>query len=178
MGVPMTGALMFLNRHQAATIDAVASRIVPGDDSDPGAQQAGAVIYIDRALAGFMRELQTFYRTGIHDLDRYCMERAGRAFVELKSEVQDEIIGDLDRRAVADRSDLLGQFFDVVREHVIQGLFCDPAYGGNRGGVGWRLVGFPGAQWGYSAEHMQRNFDATTIPLTTLDDLYSKRSAE
>jgi hypothetical protein len=25
---------------------------------------------------------------------------------------------------------------------------------------------------------MQRNFDATTIPLTTLDDLYSKRSAE
>jgi gluconate 2-dehydrogenase gamma chain len=174
----MSGALMFLNSKQAATIDAVASRIVPGDASDPGAQQAGAVIYIDRALAGFMRELQTFYRAGMQDLDTYCIERAGHAFVELKAEQQDEIIGDLDRRALSDNSDPLGQFFEVVREHVIQGLFCDPAYGGNRGGVGWRLVGFPGAQWGYTAEHMQRNFDATTIPLTTLDDLYSKGTAE
>ncbi|HEV2033421.1 MAG TPA: gluconate 2-dehydrogenase subunit 3 family protein [Candidatus Dormibacteraeota bacterium] len=172
----MTGALMFLNSKQAATIDAVASRIVPGDASDPGAQQAEAVIYIDRALAGFMRELQTFYRTGIQELDSYSIEHAGRAFVELKAEQQDEIIGDLDRLAISDKSDLLGQFFEVVREHVVQGLFCDPAYGGNRGGVGWRLVGFPGAQWGYTAEQMQRNFDATTIPLTTLDDLYSKRT--
>jgi gluconate 2-dehydrogenase gamma chain len=176
MGVPMGGALMFLNPAQAATVDALASRILPGDAADPGAHEAEAVIYIDRALAGFMRELQTFYRTGILDLDRYCGERTGREFVQLEAEQQDAIVGELERRAISDKSDPLGQFFEVIREHVVQGLFCDPLYGGNRGGVGWRLVGFPGAQWGYTAEHMQRNFDATTIPLTTLDDLYSRRT--
>jgi gluconate 2-dehydrogenase gamma chain len=50
-------------------------------------------------------------------------------------------------------------------------MFCDPAYGGNRDGAGWRLVGFPGAQWGYRVEQMRRGFDATEIPLSTLADL-------
>jgi len=59
----------------------------------------------------------------------------------------------------------------VVREHTIEGFFCDPVYGGNRDAVGWRLVGFPGAQWGYTAEQMQPGFDATSIPIKTLADL-------
>jgi gluconate 2-dehydrogenase gamma chain len=50
-------------------------------------------------------------------------------------------------------------------------MFCDPAYGGNRDGVGWKLIGFPGAQWGYSDEQMKLGFDARTIPIKTLHDL-------
>ena len=67
--------------------------------------------------------------------------------------------------------ELLHTFFLVVREHTVEGFFCDPIYGGNRGAVGWRLVGFPGAQWGYTAEQMKPGFDATTIPTKTLSDL-------
>jgi gluconate 2-dehydrogenase gamma chain len=67
--------------------------------------------------------------------------------------------------------ELLRSFFAVVREHTIEGFFCDPAYGGNRGAVGWRLIGFPGAQWGYTAEQMKPGFDATVIPIKTLSDL-------
>lgn len=66
---------------------------------------------------------------------------------------------------------LLRLFFAVIREHTVEGYFCDPAYGGNRGAVGWRLVGFPGAQWGYTAEQMKPGFDATVIPIKTLSDL-------
>jgi gluconate 2-dehydrogenase gamma chain len=66
---------------------------------------------------------------------------------------------------------LLRSFFAVVREHAVEGFFCDPVYGGNRGAVGWRLVGFPGAQWGYTAEQMKPGFDATVIPVKTLSDL-------
>jgi gluconate 2-dehydrogenase gamma chain len=58
-----------------------------------------------------------------------------------------------------------------VREHTVEGFFCDPAYGGNRDAVGWRLVGFPGAQWGYTAEQMAPGFDGRTIPIMTLADL-------
>jgi len=28
---------------------------------------------------------------------------------------------------------------------VMQGMFADPIYGGNRNKAGWKLIGFPGA---------------------------------
>jgi gluconate 2-dehydrogenase gamma chain len=70
---------------------------------------------------------------------------------------------------------LLGEFFGAVRLHTIEGMFCDPMYGGNRNAIGWKLIGFPGAQWGYSAEQMRLGFDATTIPVKTLADLRLER---
>ncbi|MFT4040070.1 MAG: gluconate 2-dehydrogenase subunit 3 family protein [Thermomicrobiales bacterium] len=42
----------FFNPHEAATVDAIVSRIMPGDESDPGAHEAGVVFYIDRGLGG------------------------------------------------------------------------------------------------------------------------------
>jgi len=66
-------------------------------------------------------------------------------------------------------------FFDVIWEHTVQGMFCDPAYGGNRDAIGWRFLGFPGAQWSYSAEQRGRGFDATSIPIRTLADLQRER---
>jgi len=42
----------FFNPHEAATVDAIASRIMPGDENDPGAHEAGVVFYIDRNLGG------------------------------------------------------------------------------------------------------------------------------
>lgn len=65
----------------------------------------------------------------------------------------------------------LHRLFGVIREHAVEGFFCDPAYGGNRDALGWRLVGFPGAQWGYTAEQMQAGFDASTLPIRSLADL-------
>jgi gluconate 2-dehydrogenase gamma chain len=168
-----TGVLFFLNQFEAATLDAMAGRIIPGDASDPGAHEAHAVVFIDRALAGFMRDQQTLYRVGLRRLDRHTRERYGRPFVELETAEQDELLSDLDGRPRGDEPGDLGTFFAVVREHVVQGFFCDPAYGGNRGAVGWRAVGFPGARWGYSAQQMSRDFDSTVIPVSTLADLYA-----
>ena len=163
-----TPVLHFLNPVEAATLDAMAARIIPGDAADPGAHEAQAVVFIDRTLSGFLRDQQTPYRIGLRRLDDFTRERYGRRFVELDSDQQDQVLAEIDGR-----DDPLGQLFAVVREHVVQGLFCDPSHGGNRGGVGWRMVGFPGARWGYSAGQMARDFDATTIPLTTLADLYA-----
>ncbi|MDQ2655199.1 MAG: gluconate 2-dehydrogenase subunit 3 family protein [Chloroflexota bacterium] len=42
----------FFNMHEAATVDAIVSRLMPGDESDPGAHEAGVVFYIDRSLGG------------------------------------------------------------------------------------------------------------------------------
>src|ERR1700690_3414249 len=44
--------LRFFTRSEALIVAAAASRIFPSDESGPGANEAGVVIYIDRQLAG------------------------------------------------------------------------------------------------------------------------------
>jgi gluconate 2-dehydrogenase gamma chain len=168
-------ALLFLNLSEAATIEALTSQIIPSEEDSPGAREAGVVIYIDRSLAGFMRDLQPMYRNGLRELaDLIARRHGGVLFQDLAGEQQRDIVAHLDEVARNDPDDRLGQFFRVVREHTIQGFFGDPAYGGNRDVVGWKLVGFPGAQWGYTPEQMQPGVDAKSIPIFTVKDLYIK----
>ena len=35
-------------------------------------------------------------------------------------------------------------FFELVRAHVLEGMFGDPSYGGNIDHAGWRLLDYPG----------------------------------
>ena len=183
----------FLNDHEARTVDALAGRIIPGNEADPGAREAGAVVYIDRSLAGAYSSLQPLYQNGVRELDELARERQGADFDELADEQQDAVLDELDVVVEAlptefdqhaepppradPRHQRLSYFFAVVREHVLQGFFCDPAYGGNRDCVGWRLVGFPGAQWGYTEHQGELGFDATQIPIKTLEDLRAERAS-
>jgi len=53
--MPMAGPQRpaeFFNLHEAETVDALVSRILPGSADDPGAHEADVVFYIDRSLAG------------------------------------------------------------------------------------------------------------------------------
>jgi gluconate 2-dehydrogenase gamma chain len=182
----MTHELVFFNAAEAGDVEALAARIVPGDERDPGAREAGVLTYVDRAVEGAYRELQDNYRNGLAELGRACAKRHGAAFADLGEAHQDELLGELDEalflhemgeREIEDPQLLtLAQLYGMVRQHTLEGLFADPAYGGNRRAAGWRLVGFPGAQWGYSAEQMQPGFDATSIPVKTLADLREERS--
>ena len=184
------GAVTFLNTHEAETINALAGLIIPGSEEDPGAQEAGAVIYIDRALAGPYGKLQRLYRAGLAALDESCVQRQGRTFVELDEGEQNSVLeqlagSGLDSALGAERAEsdgaempdlgLLPYFFAVVRQHVVEGTFGDPVYGGNRNAVGWRLLGFPGAHWGYGEDEMDYGFDASALPVVTLQDLRHER---
>ena len=131
--------------------------------------------------------MQRVYRLGLRELERFCERERSGQFVDLTDKQQDEIVrrflGNEIRDGQTAQNDkesgtsdeidlgLLRSLFAVIHEHTIEGYFCDPVYGGNRGAVGWRLVGFPGVQWGYTAEQMRPGFDATQIPIKTLADL-------
>ena len=41
-------------------------------------------------------------------------------------------------------------FFNMVRNHTIDGTFCDPYYGGNQNFVGWDMINYPGIRLGAS----------------------------
>jgi gluconate 2-dehydrogenase gamma chain len=159
---------MFLNRAQYAAVEAFAARVIPTDELGPGAREARVARYIDRLLAGFRQDLQRTYAAGLRELDVLARERGATAFATLGDNGQDDLLelcfGD---HAPAD----LRAFAEQLRGHTIEGFFCDPLYGGNHGAVGWRLVGFPGAQWGYRDDQMGLGYDAASIPIKTLADL-------
>jgi gluconate 2-dehydrogenase gamma chain len=168
-------ALQFLTREEAATLDAVAARLIPGDAGSPGAREARAVIYIDRTLAGYFSSLQVLYREGIESLERLSLSMFAGRFATLRTDQQDDILRIAEDPQHPDASERLAQFFAVILEHTLEGTFGDPIHGGNREAVGWKLIGFPGAQWGYTAEQMAPGFDARTLPIATLADVQARR---
>jgi gluconate 2-dehydrogenase alpha chain len=138
-------ALIALGVGEARTAAAVFERMFPGGEDGPGATEIGVVDYLDRALAGEYAGDAETYRVGLATLDHVAREAHGAAFADCAPEAQDALL----ERLEAD--DLPGfkapsarAFFDLMRAHLQEGLFADPAYGGNRDKRGWRLLGHPG----------------------------------
>ncbi|MCA1716256.1 MAG: gluconate 2-dehydrogenase subunit 3 family protein [Actinobacteria bacterium] len=171
-GIDTTG-FMFFFLDEADTVEALAARIIPGGEEDPGAREAGVVHYIDRALAGPYFGWQAAYREGVRTLNTYTAERYGKKLFELEEEAQDAVVGALERGEIPGfgEGSEAGDFFTTVWAHTVEGMFSDPAYGGNRDAVGWKLIGFPGAQYGYSAEEMRYGKDLSEKPLMTLGNI-------
>jgi gluconate 2-dehydrogenase gamma chain len=97
-----------------------------------------------------------FYRMGIMAVNSYAMSNYGSKYAELSEEQQEEIMTALSE----DELDPIGgldssEFFDMLRDHTIEGMFSDPLYRGNRDMVGWKLIGFPGAQRAYTSLEIQ-----------------------
>jgi gluconate 2-dehydrogenase gamma chain len=170
----------FFTEAEAETIDAVCARIFPSGDGKPGARETKVITYIDRTTANEDEALRRCYRDGVKALNALTSELYGQRFAELSDERQDEVLERVEGSGATESTGalegpedegLLSTFFALVWEHTIQGMFCDPQYGGNHDALGWRLVGFPGAQWGYNAEQMRPGFDSKTIPIKTLEDL-------
>jgi gluconate 2-dehydrogenase gamma chain len=172
-GAVDTGGLTFFFLDEADTVEALAAQIIPGDAEDPGAREAGVIYYIDRALAGPYFGWQAAYREGVRTINAYTSERYGKKFFELSEADQDAVVSALERGAVPGfgATDGSENFFTMIWGHTIEGMFSDPAYGGNRDTVGWRLIGFPGAQYGYSAEDMRYGADLSGKPIMTLGDI-------
>ena len=166
-----TTGLLFFFIDEINALDALVARIVPGDASDPGAREAGVTDYIDRALAGPYKEWGLQYHEGLRLVNAYALEAYGQKFHTLPEDEQDAVVGALESGKVGGFADGGAAFFAMVWAHTVEGLLCDPAYGGNRDAVGWKLIGFPGAQYGYSNEQMQYGSDLTKLPIMTLADI-------
>ena len=96
------------------------------------------------------------YRVGLASLDRFATEQFGTDFADLSEGQQDQIIDALENGNAPDYfKDPTGkQLFDMLKGDTIQGMFADPAYGGNRDMIGWKQIGYPGAQRAYTPTDM------------------------
>ena len=122
--------LQALTAAEADILDAVVARLIPTDASGPGATEAMAARYIDRALAGFLSSQREAYRVGLAALDQFARSSRGAAFTALSAADQDAVLIDLESgaasRAGAAFQGSSAQFFALVRAHTLQGTFGDP----------------------------------------------------
>jgi gluconate 2-dehydrogenase gamma chain len=152
-------ALEQLTAQEAELLDLIAARLIPADALGPGAREARAVRYIDRALGGALSGSRDAYRSGLAAFDRYCRMSRGAPFAELGPIEQDSVLIDVETGAAtgsgAGFAGSSAQFFAMVLNHTRQGTFGDPYYGGNANFVGWDLLGYPGVRTMVSAADQQ-----------------------
>ena len=178
----------FFSPAERRAADALTARIIPTDESGPGAREADVVVFLDRQLAGFYGRGQRWYmrgpfpepletqgyqsehtpgglwRHGLAALDAHCRQtHDGRDFVDLMEDEQDAVLQAIGDEEVEFEGVSAKQFFDFAKEMTIEGFFCDPVYGGNRDMAGWRYVGFPGARYDYR-DYLHHNGARVDLP--------------
>jgi gluconate 2-dehydrogenase alpha chain len=145
--------LVAFSRHEGRTAAALFERMFPTDENGAGATEIGVVAYLDGALAGAYADKVEPYRLGLAALDRAAKQLCDAPFADCEAEQQDDLVGKLERGELPDFLTPPQQgFFDMLREHLQEGLFADPAYGGNHDKLGWRFLGHPGVWLENSAE--------------------------
>ena len=133
-----------LTASESDTLEAIVARLIPTDQDGPGATEARAAYYIDRALGGALASSRATYAAGLAATDAYARVSKGGAFARLAPADQDRILGEMEEGVATGFEPSSRSFFELVRRHTIQGTFCDPYYGGNADFVGWDLLGYPG----------------------------------
>lgn len=121
-----------LGSAEAADFAAIAARIIPSDEG-PGASEAGVIWFIDQALGGFAADKAAQLREGLTALNATLAGNdPARRFAGLDAPAQDLALRAIDTTP----------FFETLRFLTLAGLLTNPDYGGNRGHVGWQLIGF------------------------------------
>jgi gluconate 2-dehydrogenase gamma chain len=160
--------LRFFTARQAAVIEAACERIMPTDESGPGAKDAGVVIYVDRQLAGPYG----------HDKYRFTQGPFFESVTEHGYQGQENpreiysaglgLLGEFPSLSAAQQDERLvsmerSLFFQMLRTHTVEGMFCDPLHGGNIGMAGWKMIGFPGPSMSWR-DQIDQHFEEAFRP--------------
>lgn len=188
-------ARLFLTDAEAAFVSAAVEVMIPADQWGPGGIEAGLVTFIDRQLAGAWGNGARMYlngpwaegtpqqgyqlpltpaqlfRAAIPEVDAVAHALGDRPFAQLPPLRRDAILADLDKDE-AKLASMPGKLFlEMLRTSMIEGLFADPAYGGNRAMAGWRMIGYPGVRGAYVDEIERRRGQPFQTEPVSLADL-------
>jgi gluconate 2-dehydrogenase gamma chain len=166
---PVAAGYSYFNLEEAAFVEALVDHMVPADELTPKGTEIGINVYIDRALAGawgkgdrlYMQgpwkqgtpsqgyqlplTPAQLYRAGIEATNAACRKTYGKPFDRLDDKQREEVlVGLATGKLTFDNGPPARVFWTMVYQTVMEGMFADPIYGGNRNKVGWKLIGFPG----------------------------------
>jgi len=122
-----------ITAEESVELSALVNQVIPPDET-PGAADIGVVYFIDEALGGFMSDAAPGLRQGLDELRQKIKSTHPEVtkYSELSLEQQAQML-----KSVED-TPLFGMLYFMT----LCGMFCLPAYAGNRENAGWELIGF------------------------------------
>jgi len=152
-------------------INAAVGRLIPSEGAGPGGVDAGVPEFIDRQMelpyghgayfylkGPFLDNLppslgyqlrftpREIYRLGIVAANLATQKSQGKDFPQLSVAEQDRFLAAMEKGEAAFAAVPATVFFAQLLTNTKEGYFSDPLYGGNRGMVAWKWIGFPGAR--------------------------------
>ena len=107
-------ALETLTAAEADTLEAIVARLIPTDENGPGATEARAAHYIDRALTGPLRSSRASYAANLAAIDVYAQAKKGAPFARLAAADQDSALTDMEKNVATGFSPNAAAFFVVA----------------------------------------------------------------
>lgn len=132
----------YLNEEEITLLDAIVEQIIPTDDF-PGGKWANVSNFIDKQLDKYYKRYQPAYREGLAAIEKTVIQMKGKKFEELPFGDQTAILekmgtGEFPGDYWKDHSST--DFFDLIRQHALQGFYGSPVHGGNRGYISYRML--------------------------------------
>jgi gluconate 2-dehydrogenase gamma chain len=169
-------ALETLTAAESDILEAIVARLIPADENGPGATEARAAHYIDRALAGPLSSSRRAYAVGLAAVNAYAQSAKGVPFATLAAKDQDAVLSDMEKNVAKGFTPNSSAFFNLVRTHTIQGMFGDPYYGGNANFVGWDLIGYPGLRMAVTEDDQRMSVKPTSNRRSAYDfEMFAKK---
>ena len=85
------------------------------------------------------------YRAAIPAANAACVKAYGKTFDKVTPEQREAfLVGMQQGKVTLENGPPVRTFFGMLYQNVMEGMFADPIYGGNRDKAGWKLVNFPG----------------------------------
>lgn len=137
---------------QKRCLEAFANRLVPADELGPGAVECGVVEYIDRSLADPAVGGKAAILAGIDAVDAFAIGSQGAPLADLPPDKRDAVLTAMEKDAATGFATGSAAFFAIIRRLTLEGMFCDPSWGGNRNFAGWDLIRYPGPRLAVSAD--------------------------
>ena len=120
---------------QHATLVATMDRIIPADDY-PSASQANVGVFIERLFATDLPHRVGELAELLSAIDTAATVAHRQAFAALQPAQQDEVLSTVEAGAKTRHG------FRWLADLVHEGYYADPANGGNKDAVAWRMVGY------------------------------------
>jgi len=133
----------YLEEQEITLLDAIVEQIIPTDDF-PGGKWANVSNFIDRQLDSYYRKYQTVYHEGLAALEKTVIKMKGKKFEELPFPEQTAILEKMESGLFSGdywNNHSSAEFFDLVRQHSLQGFYGSPVHGGNREFISYRMLG-------------------------------------
>lgn len=167
-------ALMyFTDQNEFKILGEATERIFPEDDNGPGAKKLAVPYFIDHQLAssygnnsqeymqgpfkegspyqGYQSRLKRheIFTQGIQQIEKESKNKFDNSFVDLEDDEKDEILSTFENNDVKMKGVKASDFFQLLIDATLAGVYADPLYGGNHNMEGWKMKEYPGNQMSY-----------------------------